>query len=116
MFNRREQIALLFLGVSLIAGSGVALVDHYRPEAAAEFQIIPRAVEAPAPVEAGPVRLNAATAAQLERLPGIGPRTAAAILRHRQERGPFKKVEELERVPGIGGRTIEKLRGLVVID
>ena len=122
MFNRQEQLVLLFLGVSLLAGSGAALVDHYRPGALAEFQVLPGA--APAPAEpmvgpaatAGPVRLNSATEAQLIQLPGIGPKTAARILSYRREHGAFKTLADLGRVPGIGPRTLEQLRPLVVIE
>ena len=121
MFNRREQIALLLLSGSLLTGSGLAVVDHYHPSALEEFQVVARAVEVPAPVaeeveeEAGPIDLNAATAAQLQQLPSIGPKTAARILAHRQQRGPFKKVEELQQVSGIGPRTIERLLPLLVV-
>ncbi|MBI2506409.1 MAG: ComEA family DNA-binding protein [Candidatus Latescibacteria bacterium] len=128
MFNRQEQLILLFLGVSLLAGSGVALVDHYRPSSMGEFQVRPAALQTPAeqvgpaaPVaapkeRAGPVRLNTADAAQLQQLPGIGPKTAARILSYRQEQGAFKTIEDLARVPGIGARTLEKLRPLVVVE
>jgi competence protein ComEA len=120
MFNRQEQLVLLFLGASLLAGSGVALLDHRRPAALEEFRVSPG--PAPAPAEAapaaapGPVRLNSATAAQLEELPGIGPKTAARILQYRREHGAFKTIADLEQVPGIGPRTLEQLGALVVVD
>lgn len=128
MFNRQEQLVLLFLSVALLAGSGTALVDHYRLTSLEEFQVFPGAVPAPvlpaettavpAPVAptAGPVSLNSASVAQLLQLPGIGPKTAARILSYRQEHGSFKAIAELERVPGIGSRTLEKLRTLVVVE
>jgi competence ComEA-like helix-hairpin-helix protein len=42
-----------------------------------------------------PININTATAAQLEALPGIGARTAQAIVEHRQKNGGFKKIEEI---------------------
>jgi competence ComEA-like helix-hairpin-helix protein len=118
MFNRQEQLVLLFLGASLLAGSGAALVDHYRPASLEEFQVFPGAVPAPAvPVAAaGPVRLNSATEAQLIQLPGIGPKTAARILSYRREHGAFKTLADLGRVPGVGPRILEQLRPLVVVE
>ena len=62
---------------------------------------------------AGPLDLNAATAAQLEELPGIGPATAQAILDHRERSGPFRSVEELLEVRGIGEAKLAALRELV---
>ena len=41
------------------------------------------------------VNLNAATTADLEKLPGVGPAMAARILEYRQKSGGFKKVEEI---------------------
>jgi len=59
--------------------------------------------------------LNTATADQLERLPGIGPVTAARIVEDRNRRGPFSDVEALERVKGVGPKTVEKIRSRVVL-
>ena len=66
-----------------------------------------------APVTA--VNLNSATQAQLEALPGIGPRTAALILEYRQKSGGFKKVEELMNIKGIGEKSFLKLKPMVVV-
>ena len=60
-----------------------------------------------------PSDLNAATAAELESLPGVGPVMAAAILAWREENGRFTAVEELQEVSGIGPKTFEKLMPLV---
>jgi competence protein ComEA len=59
------------------------------------------------------VDLNAATADELDALPGIGPATAAAILEHRSSHGPFASVEDLLDVPGIGEAKLAQLRDLV---
>ncbi|MGH7546270.1 MAG: ComEA family DNA-binding protein, partial [Gemmatimonadota bacterium] len=57
-----------------------------------------------------PLDLNAATADDLQRLPGIGPKRAAQILALRRARGRFRSVEELLEVPGIGPKTLARLR------
>ena len=55
------------------------------------------------PLEAGErLDLNRASAAELDRLPGIGPATADAIVRSRETEGPFRRPEELDRVRGVG--------------
>ena len=59
------------------------------------------------------IRLNSATATQLATLPGIGPAKAKAIVESRVRSGPFRRIEDLQRVPGIGPRTVERLRYLV---
>ena len=65
--------------------------------------------------ENGPLRLNVATAAQLEDLPGVGPITAQRIITHRESNGPFRVVEDLLDVPGIGESKLAALRDLVVV-
>ncbi|MEP7112959.1 MAG: helix-hairpin-helix domain-containing protein [Ilumatobacteraceae bacterium] len=66
-------------------------------------------------VAAGPVNVNSATAEQLDVLPGVGPTTAAAIVAHRQQHGPFQTVEQLGDVHGIGPAKLDALRGLVTV-
>ncbi|HEV2150099.1 MAG TPA: helix-hairpin-helix domain-containing protein, partial [Longimicrobiaceae bacterium] len=62
---------------------------------------------------AGPLDLNAASAAELEALPGIGPALAGRIVAWRAEHGRFRAPEELERVPGIGKKSLARLLPLV---
>ena len=57
--------------------------------------------------------LNSATAAELQRLPGIGEKLSVAIVAWRVEHGPFQKVEELLQVPGIGEKRLAEIRDLV---
>jgi competence protein ComEA len=64
-------------------------------------------------VPAGPVHLNAATAEQLDALPGVGPVTAQKILEYRQKHGSFHSVNDLDAIPGIGPARMDQLRDLV---
>ena len=57
----------------------------------------------------GPVDLNRAGLAELQRLPGIGPKLAQRIVDVRTTK-PFTTVDEIRRVPGIGVKTLEKIR------
>ncbi len=61
------------------------------------------------------INVNQATAAELQRLPGIGPKRAQQIVEERQKR-PFESIEELRRVSGIGPKTMERLRPYVTVD
>lgn len=77
----------------------------------------PAAAGAPAvpggPAPGAPLSLNAATAEQLDALPGVGPVLARHILDYRAQHGGFRSVEELRRVNGIGSRRFTDLRPLV---
>ncbi len=74
---------------------------------------------APARTEARPavatINLNTATAADLEKLPGVGQKVAARIVEYRQKNGPFKKVEELMNVQGIGEKSFLQLRNQLTV-
>ena len=63
----------------------------------------------------GKVDINIADAKLLETLPGIGETRAQAIIQHREEHGPFKRVDDIVAVPGIGSSTMEGLRDLVEV-
>ena len=66
---------------------------------------------------AGPVNVNTADEEMLaENLVGIGPALAAAIVRDREENGPYKTPEELTRVRGIGDRVIENNLENILVD
>lgn len=106
-----KHLAALLLVVAAVIGAGLSLVDgraavgRWSVESAAKV----------ADRGGGALDINTATAAELELLPRIGPKLAAAIVADREARGAFKSVDDLDRVPGIGARTVERLRGWVVV-
>jgi competence protein ComEA len=59
------------------------------------------------------VNINRASAEELERLPGIGPVLARAIVELRERQGPFQSVDDLLPIRGIGPVLVERLRPLV---
>ncbi|WP_449279886.1 helix-hairpin-helix domain-containing protein [Leucobacter sp. GX0328] len=85
------------------------------------------AVDAPAAAEpagaaasgsgqgAASVDLNAATAAELETLPRVGPALSQRILEWREANGGFTAVDQLREVSGIGEKTFDGLRELVSV-
>src|SRR3989304_2399229 len=62
-----------------------------------------------------PLDLNTATVEQLQKLPGIGPTTAKAIIRFREKSGPFRRIEDLLAIRGITKKKLEKIRPLVTV-
>lgn len=59
------------------------------------------------------IDLNTATASDLDKLPGIGPSLAGAVVAYRSANGPFRTVDALLKVPGIGPAKLEQFRALV---
>lgn len=57
----------------------------------------------------GRININAAPAAQLEGLPGVGPVLADRIVAYREQHGPFASVGELESVTGVGPAIVAAL-------
>lgn len=63
----------------------------------------------------GRINLNTATANQIETIKGIGPKTAARIIKQRNAMGRFTRLEDLLRIKGIGPKTLRRLIGIVEI-
>ncbi len=110
MFNRRERIALSCLCASLLIGILTHWLAVWRPEQLPDFRI-QRAVAEVVPIAASAelVDLNSASVEELQRLPGIGEKTAARIVEYRQQSGAFSALQDLRQVRGIGAATLEKI-------
>ena len=62
------------------------------------------------------VNINSADATTIEqKLKGVGATKAQAIVKYRQQNGPYKSVEELVNVSGIGVKTLEKIRSQISV-
>ena len=61
-------------------------------------------------ISAGRININAATAADFDSLPGIGPTTAQAIVDYRLQNGKFATIEDIQKVPGIGPSTYDRIK------
>lgn len=73
-----------------------------------------REAEASRPLGPGEtIDVNHADAVQLQRLPGVGPSRAAAILAERLDGGAFRSLEDLDRVRGIGRATARRWAGMI---
>lgn len=104
----------------LASDAETAAINLARPLADGEQLVVPREGEAPPPPQGGGsagglVNINAADAAALEALPGIGPALAARIIAWRESEGPFGAVDDLLAVSGIGPSVLESLRELVTV-
>lgn len=65
------------------------------------------------PAMAGAVNINTATIAELEALPGVGRRTAQAIVDHRARNGEFRRVEHVMLVQGMSEKRFLEMIHLI---
>lgn len=61
------------------------------------------------------VNINTATQTELETLNGIGPSTASKIIKYRNEKGKFKKIEDIKNVSGIGEAKFKKIEADIMV-
>lgn len=61
------------------------------------------------------VNINTATQTELETLNGIGPSTASKIIKYRNEKGKFRKIEDIKNVSGIGEAKFKKIEADIVV-
>ena len=141
--TKAEIQAVLFVAVSMLAGAGVLLVKQYNSDFLPDLGPVPADTRPDAGVRPGPasaagigmagtdrdgperpsksaekpgqllVPVNTAPASELQKLPGIGPKLAEAIIAYRKQSGPFASVEQLLEVKGIGPAKLGRMRPFV---
>lgn len=62
------------------------------------------------------ININLASAQELEKLPGVGPKIAQRIVKQRTKFGRFRRSENLLLVKGINDKSFRKIRSLVKVD
>ena len=62
------------------------------------------------------ININTATSDELDKLPGVGPATAAKIIEYREQNGPFATIEDLKKVKGIGDKKFEDLKDYITVN
>ena len=101
------------LAAALLVCSGAGVLAPVPAVLAQDASLVAQGPAADAARE-GSVNINTASAAELaERLNGVGASKAEAIVRYREQFGPFESIDELVEVGGIGAATIERNRALL---
>jgi competence ComEA-like helix-hairpin-helix protein len=102
-------------GLDRVPGIGPALLQTLEPHVVFSGIAAVQGQTSSGPAPAAPLNINSATVQQLDSLPGVGPAKAAAILRYRNEHGPFSALEQLGQVPGFGSAAVERLQDRLTV-
>lgn len=98
-----KRFVLLFLiTASLAFGAAPLLAAQPATPAAGETAAV-----------AAPLNINTASTSEIEKLPGIGKKSAAAIVAYRTDKGKFKTPKDLLKVKGVGAKTLDKIKNLI---
>jgi competence ComEA-like helix-hairpin-helix protein len=98
-------------GLDRVAGIGPGLLKAIGPHVSFSGKAGEQGSGAVRP--AAPLNINSASVSELDALPGIGPAKAQAIIRYREEHGPFTGVDGLAVVPGLSPNGLARLRDRV---
>ncbi len=61
----------------------------------------------------GKININTATAAELDKLPGIGAVLSQRIIDYRVKNGPFRTLDDVRKVSGLSKSVVDKLKDLI---
>ncbi len=61
------------------------------------------------------ININTAPAAELQKLPRIGPKIAQRIIDFRNQNGNFKNIEEIIKVRGIGEKVFKQIKDMITV-
>ncbi len=62
------------------------------------------------------ININTASAAELEKLPRVGAKTAQAIVEHREKFGKFRKPEYVMFIQGVSDKRFREVQSLIKIE
>jgi competence ComEA-like helix-hairpin-helix protein len=91
-----KLVLIVILALMIVASSCSSRVEYERSAAASRVD--------------DAVNINTATADELEKLPGIGRKTAESIVSYRSENGPFRRVENVMLIRGMSERRFIELK------
>jgi competence protein ComEA len=112
---------LMVASLSLFAAEAVkplkekAVAAEKAPAAVAATPAKPAAPVSAASDTSSQININTATAAELQKLHGIGAAKAKAIVDYRKAHGAFKNATDLTAVPGIGDKIFADIKGNVKV-
>ncbi|MBI5059787.1 helix-hairpin-helix domain-containing protein [candidate division KSB1 bacterium] len=123
----RPATLVWLLAILFLVGATVRVVERWGHAPRLPLAVVPGSssimqaridsvLRARAAARNAPVNINSATAQDLERLRGIGPTLAAAIVEYRDQHGPFGSIDGLTEVSGIGPKRLEQMRAQCVLD
>lgn len=99
----------------VLPGTDLSTVNLARKVVDGELITVGTPPAATGAADGGKLNLNTATAAQLDKLPGVGPVLAERIVAYRESKGGFRSVADLRQVDGIGDAKYAELKDLVVV-
>ncbi|MBS0208331.1 MAG: helix-hairpin-helix domain-containing protein [Planctomycetes bacterium] len=105
--RRRDQVTLA--GLAVVALGAMAVTWWNRRDTLVELDRAPRGEIAYL------IDVNTAPWIEIAQLPGVGETLAKRIVEHRQQHGPFERVEQLRQVRGMGPKTMEKIAGNLTV-
>lgn len=106
VFTPTEKRAIIFLCCVLCVGA-VVRVTHF-----SSYKAPPDRDEGKPLV----ININTASSRELQKLPSIGEKTAAAIIEYRTVHGDFAEYEEITGVSGIGEKKLERIRPFITFE
>lgn len=111
---RHQTLAGALLSAVLCVIPSLTAVAAEKPgvvQTSAAARTQPQAAGNTAAGQEATVSINQASAEQLaDTLNGVGLKKAEAIVRYREQNGPFTDIEQLQEVPGIGLALLERNR------
>lgn len=66
--------------------------------------------------KSGKININTADEKELDTLEGVGPATARAIIQYREQKGPFKTIEDIKKVKGIGEAKFNSMKDKITVE